>query len=170
MKILKIIRDIDFGLDNPDPAVYKERKASRAVVFDKDKNIALLRVAKKGFHKLPGGGIEKGESITDAFFRELTEEIGCSVDNLAELGIIEEYRNKLQIHQTSYCFMADLVGEKGLPTFDEGEMLDGFEPVWMNLKEAIETLKREASVQDYGGKFIQLRDLTFLRTVSDLAC
>ena len=70
MNTLKTIRDSDFKLDNPDPSHYKERRASRAVVFDREKNIALLRITKKYFHKLPGGGIEDGESIADALERE----------------------------------------------------------------------------------------------------
>ena len=163
MKILKVIKDTDLGLISPTPTAYKERKASRAIVFDKDKNVALLHATKKYFHKLPGGGIEAGEHIADALARELLEEIGCSVDNIRELGVIEEYRNKFELHQTSYCFLADLIGEKGTPKFEEDEIEDGFEPVWMSLEDAIKTLDSEVSVEDYEGKFIRLRDITFLQ-------
>ena len=167
MNILKTIKDEDFGLNNPTPATYRERKASRAIVFDKDKKVALLHATKKNFHKLPGGGIEEGENTADALARELLEEIGCSADNIRELGIIEEYRNKFNLHQISYCFLADLVGDKGIPNLEEDEIADGFEPVWMSVKDAIETLESEINVQDYEGKFIRLRDLTFLQKVAN---
>ena len=163
MKNLKIIKDSDFGLDHAAPATYKEREASRAIVFDMDGNVALLHATKKHFHKLPGGGIEKGEDINVALKRELLEEIGCSADILRELGSIEEYRNKFGLHQISYCFIADLAGEKGIPNLEEDEIADGFEPVWMNLEDAIKTLESENTVEDYEGKFIQSRDLTFLK-------
>jgi len=163
MNTLKIIKDADFGLNNPPPTVYRERKASRAIVFDKDKKIALLHATKKNFHKLPGGGIEDGENITNALARELLEEIGCSANNIRELGIIEEYRNKFELHQISYCFLADLVGNKGTPNLEEDEIADGFEPIWMSIENAIETLGGEIGVQDYEGKFIRLRDSTFLQ-------
>jgi ADP-ribose pyrophosphatase YjhB (NUDIX family) len=112
MKLFLTIRDADTGADFPDPVIYKERSASRAVVFDRDRKVALLHATKKHYHKLPGGGIEAGEDIETALRRELSEEIGCSVQNIRELGIIEEYRNKFSLHQLSYCFLADLAGEK----------------------------------------------------------
>jgi ADP-ribose pyrophosphatase YjhB (NUDIX family) len=166
MKNLKTIKDSDFGLNHPAPAVYKEREASRAIVFDMDGNIALLHATKKHFHKLPGGGIEHGEDIAAALERELLEEIGCRANNVRELGSIEEYRNKFELHQVSYCFLANLSGDKGTPNLEEDEVADGFEPVWMSLEDAIKTLKSEADVEDYEGKFIQQRDLTFLQEAS----
>jgi len=163
MKNLKIIKDEDLGLNNPAPAVYKERVASRAIVFDKEGNIALLHATKKNYHKLPGGGVEEGEDIISALKREVLEETGCSIENIRELGAIEEYRNKFELHQISYCFLADLAGDKGIPNLEEGEIADGFEPVWITMQDAIKTLESEANIEDYQGKFIQVRDLVFLR-------
>jgi 8-oxo-dGTP pyrophosphatase MutT (NUDIX family) len=163
MKLLKIFRDSDLGMDLTTAGPYKERRASRAIVFDNSKNIALLHVRNRHYHKLPGGGIDEGEDIQEALARELLEEIGCAAENFRELGVIEEYRNKFLLHQTSYCFVADLSGEKGTPNLEEGEIADGFKPVWMPLEEAIRTLESEAGVEDYSGKFIQFRDLLFLK-------
>ncbi len=166
MEVIKIIRETDVGESFPAPSGYEERMAARAVVFDADGNVTLLHVTKKGYHKLPGGGVEAGEDLEDALVRELREEIGCSVENLRELGIIEEYRNKFGQHQISHCFLADLSGEKGAPDFDLGEVADGFEPIWMSLEDATKTLEDEAaSVDEYGGKFMCLRDSTFLKEV-----
>jgi ADP-ribose pyrophosphatase YjhB (NUDIX family) len=168
MKTILTIRDKDFRLDFPDPPVYKERGAARAVVFDNEKKIALLHVMKLRYHKLPGGGIEKGESMEDALRREVSEEIGCSIGNVRELGIVEEFRNKSSLHQLSYCFLADLAGEKGVPHLEQGEIDDGFETVWLSIKDAIKILESEAGVEDYEGKFIQKRDLAFLEQASRL--
>ena len=168
MRTILTIRDKDLGFDIPDPLVYEERGAARAIVFDKERKIALLRVAKRYYHKLPGGGIEKGESVEDALRRELLEEIGCSITNVRELGTIEEFRNKFALHQFSYCFLADLVGEKGTPHLEQGEIADGFEPEWLGLEEAIKILESEAAVEDYQGKFIQKRDLAFLKQAKQL--
>ena len=71
------------------------------------------------------------------------EEIGCVADNIRELAIIEEYRNMHELHQFSHCFIADLVGDIGDSKLEEGEIADGFEPVWMSLEEAIKTLESE---------------------------
>lgn len=163
MKYLKTIKDEDLGLHNPAPTVYEDRIASRAIVFDQEGNIVLLHVTKKKYHKLPGGGVEKGEDVVSALKREVLEEAGCSIKNIRELGSIEEYRNKFKLHQISHCFLADVAGEKGTPRLEEGEKADGFEPVWMSLENAIQTLEGEAGVEDYQGKFIQMRDLAFLQ-------
>src|SRR3989338_10481913 len=162
MNLLKTIRDTDIGMGSQTPPNYEKREAARAVVFDKDKNVALLNVTKKYYHKLPGGGIEEGENIETALRREVLEEIGCSIEDIRELGIIEEYRNNLKIHQISYCYIADVVGDKGSPNFVGDEIDDGFEPGWMNLEDAIKTLESEIDVEDYEGKFIRMRDLIFL--------
>ncbi len=167
MGLLKVISDADFETGVPAPLTYEERGASRAVVFDKDKNVALLHVTKWNFHKLPGGGIEEGETIEQALHREVLEEIGCEITNIRELGVIEEYRNGLTLHQISHCFVADLVGAKGNPDLDEGELADGFETVWLSLDMAIQTLEGEAPREHYEGKFIQLRDLTFLKAARE---
>jgi 8-oxo-dGTP pyrophosphatase MutT (NUDIX family) len=162
MKLFKTIRDQDFGLDTPPSTEKRERRASRVIVFDEERNVAILKVAKRGFHKLPGGGIDEGESIVDALRRETIEEVGCELANIEELGMVEEFRDKFGLHQISYCFVGDVIGEKKPPKFEPGEIADGMVPVWLKLDEAIATLAAETDVQDYEGKFIQVRDLTLL--------
>lgn len=164
MEVIKIIRDADVGEDAPAPALYRERTAARAIVFDTEGNIALQYITKNEYHKLPGGGVEEGENIEMGLTRELAEEIGCAVGNVRELGVIEEFRNEQKLHQTSHCFVADVAGEKGVPNPDEGEVADGAEAVWMSLESAIQTLEREeARVENYTEKFMLLRDFTFLK-------
>ena len=164
MKTIKVIHDIDIGSNTPAPEKYEERRAARALVFDRERRVALLHATNKGYHKLPGGGIENGEDIIEALKRECLEEIGCSIGNVKELGIIEEYRNGFKLHQLSYCYTADLVGEQGQNKLEEDEAADGFEPEWMKLEDAIKTLESEAGIEHYEGRFIRLRDLIFLQT------
>ena len=162
MKNFLTIRDEDLGLDIVSRGERRERQAARAIVFDLDQNVALLHVTKNKYHKLPGGGLEEGEDIETALRREVMEEIGCQIKNIRDLGEIEEFRNKFDLHQVSYCFLADLDGEKGLPHFEQDEIDDGFRPVWLDLDMAIKLLGDEAGVEEYEGKFIQKRDLVFL--------
>jgi ADP-ribose pyrophosphatase YjhB (NUDIX family) len=164
MKNLRVIRDSDIGSNSPEAKLYRERRAARALVFDREGNIALLHATNKSYHKLPGGGIETEEDVVQALKRECLEEIGCNIENIKELGLIEEFRNDFNLHQISYCYTADLDGEKGQNQLEEDEVADGFEPVWMNPDEAIKTLESErTSIENYEGKFICLRDLTFLK-------
>ncbi len=147
MKTILTIRDRDFGIDVPGGQAPQERRAARAIVFDADKKVALLHVSKKHFHKLPGGGVEAGESVEEALRREVSEEIGCEIQNIRELGIVEEFRGKFSLHQLSHCFIADISGEKGIARLEPDEIEDGFGTVWMDPSQAIATLESEAPVK-----------------------
>ena len=109
-----------------DTSAYNEREAARAVVVDASGRVALLYVGKHKYHKLPGGGVEEGEDIENALERELLEEIGCKAKVTDEIGQVIEYRDKWQLKQTSYCFLAQQVGEKGNPDFTEKELDEQF--------------------------------------------
>jgi len=161
MQILKTITDLDLGIEPVKSTITRERCASRAVVFDKDNNVALLDATLKNYHKLPGGGIEENEDFTQALKRECKEEIGCYVEVTSEIGIVEEYASRSGFHQLSYCFIAKVIGEKGVSTLEDDETADGFKTIWLSLDEAIKILANETGV--YEGKFIQLRDLSILQ-------
>jgi ADP-ribose pyrophosphatase YjhB (NUDIX family) len=162
MKFLKTIRDIDLGFETPAPNLYRELEAARAVVFDENNNVALLLSTKNHYHKLPGGGIEKGEDVKKALNREVMEETGCQIADIKELGMIEEYRNEDSLHQISYCFIAKLEGKKGKPELTQSEINEGFEPIWLSLDDAIKTLNNEEMNEFRRGKFMVTRDLLFL--------
>ncbi len=154
---------------NPENVTEKEasnfrvRRAARAVVFDENNLVALLPVTKHNYYKLPGGGIEDGEEIIDATKRECMEEIGCEIEIIKELGEILEFRaNQSSLKQTSYCFIAKVIGEKGKTDFTKHEIDEGFiAPIWVPISEAIELVSKNIP-RDYNGPFIVARDKTFL--------
>ena len=170
MQLLKTIIDSDFGQNIPAPTEYRLRTAARAVVFDNDGKIALLHATKYNYHKLPGGGVDSGESVEAGLARELLEEIGCVAQTTGEIGRIEEFRNKISLHQTSLCYLAQLVGEKGEPHLEPGEIAEGFKTEWMSLEDGVATLQAEAARlvgsgdNAYLARFMTLRDLSFLMT------
>jgi len=166
MKNLKIIKDVDIGSTFSEPEKYKERKAARAIVFDSEGKVALVYSEKNQYYKLPGGGVEEGEDFETAVRRELIEEIGCTVTNIKELGIVEEYRNKVALYQISYCYTAEVV-EKGIAQLEANEIIEEYVTKWLDLDAAIEILETESSIEHFDGKFMVLRDLTFLREVAN---
>ena len=164
MKLLATLHDQDFDPTAPqvDPTVFSHREAARAVVFDGEK-VALLKVGKHGYYKLPGGGIEPGEDRLAALKREVLEEVGREVEIGEELGEIVEYKNEGGEKQTSYCYLARVSGAQKAVAFTEKEIANDFSVVWVaSLTEAIALVER-AAPENYIGKFIRKRDLTFLR-------
>lgn len=160
MKLIKTIQFKDLKTEETDK--FEIRRAARAVVFDSNKNIGILYVGKYNYHKLPGGGLEGDESIGEALKRECLEEIGCDTETFGELGEIIEYRDKWSLKQHSYCYLANVVGDKGKPDFTQKEIDNGFEIKWLPLEEAIKLLENDKP-DDYMGGFIQIRDISFLK-------
>lgn len=96
------------------------RNAVRCVVVNDRREVALVYFARDGFYKIPGGGVDQGESLDEALAREVREETGYTIKHIRELGRIEEDRYYCGMHQTSYCYLAeaDQAGELE-PTAEE---------------------------------------------------
>jgi 8-oxo-dGTP diphosphatase len=170
MKTLATITEQDI---NPDALVidtsrFRERQAARAVIVNGQGEVALLHVANKGYHKLPGGGVEADEDLQAALHREVLEEVGCRIEILSEVGKILEYRDKYSEYQTSFCYLAQQVGELQSTAFTEEEQTHGFAVQWAkNIEDAIAILAADAP-GEYDGKHIVPRDLHFLRAAKPL--
>ncbi len=146
---------------------FRRREASRAVIFDESGNVALLHATVNGYHKLPGGGIDLGETPESALIREAQEEIGCAVEIVAELGTIVEYRKHSQLHQISYCYLAKVVGLKGEPSFTEKEKSEGLEVVWLPLTEALK-VTAAGDRTTHKSMYVIPRELALLNLVASL--
>jgi 8-oxo-dGTP diphosphatase len=145
---------------------YYVRRAARAVVSDENGAIALLHVSRHSYYKLPGGGIDGDETPLQALDREMLEEIGCRVTVTGEIGTVVEQRYVNNMTQTSYCFRAKVVGEKGQPDFTEKELAGGFEIVWAeNINKAIELLESSVNITDdaINIAFMRMRDSGIVR-------
>ncbi len=144
------------------------REASRGVVFDKEGLMPLMFVSKFNYHKLPGGGIEKGETRADACKREMMEETGCEVEIDKEIGMVTEFRPFMgNLFQTSYCFLGRVIDKKGTSSLEESEKEEGLELTWVTPPEAIKILKSDKP-KNHEGEFILKRDLAFLEEASRL--
>lgn len=75
-------------LDNPDaPAPNSVVPAVNVIVTNDTGEILLIKRTDNGRYALPGGGMDLGESITDAAVRETSEETGLVVDVVRLVGI-----------------------------------------------------------------------------------
>jgi len=163
MELLKQIKDKKFPEDE---STLKIRKASRAILFDEDNLIPLLFVTKYNYYKLPGGGINKGESKAKALIRECLEETGCEIKVNGEIGKIIEFRSEWCLKQISYCYYGKIIS-KGKSDFTKKELGEEFKIVWCSLKDAILKVRNDKH-ENYEGSFIQKRDLVFLQKVKQM--
>lgn len=162
MELIREITDKDIGEKGDMGDVqYKIRKAARAVIFNDRNEIAVLHVTKSNYHKLPGGGIEKDETILNALNREILEETGCEAKIIGDIGIILEYRNRFEQLQISYCYLSKFIRKLGDPYFTKKEINEGFKLKWMNINDALMAIKNDKP-ETYEGRFIQKRDTAFL--------
>jgi len=167
MKLLAEIRESDLEGISPSPHVeqYRVRRAVRAIIFDEEGNTVLSHVAKGDYWKIPGGGIEEGESIEEALEREAMEEAGVEIEIGDPIGVIIEYRDAWEQLQISYCYHARVVGEKKVPEYDEGEREKRFSSHWMPYQEALKYCNVNVSDKIYEAKFMQTRDGIFMRNI-----
>ncbi len=125
-----------------DMPVY-ERTGVRAVIM-RDGKVAMQR-SRKGIYKLPGGGMEEGESEIDALEREVEEETGFLIDRdtVKEVGEILElredvYKKGQKFIQHSLIYTCDIREEMGKLHMTDSEVALGFMPVWVTIDEIIE--------------------------------
>lgn len=170
MKLLATLTDTDVlpdGMSKAPDNFYK-RRAARAIVFDEKGRIYLLHMSNYSYHKLPGGGIDEGEDVSTALYRELFEEIGCPAEITGEVGEIRELRSEMEWDQLSYCYVARQNGELQPTHLEPSEIEQGAKTVVVgSIDEAIELLKKDTPT-DYEGKFIQQRDILFLQEAKSI--
>jgi ADP-ribose pyrophosphatase YjhB (NUDIX family) len=90
--------------------------AVTAVVTDGDGHILLVHRADNDCWALPGGGMELGESVSQAVIREVHEETGIDVEITGLVGIYSDPKHIIAYddgevrQQFSICFRARSVG------------------------------------------------------------
>lgn len=96
-----------------------------------------------GDYKFPGGGVGQGETHAQALCREVQEESGMTVTRLgSEIGVVIEYNTPIEkdyetFKMTSHYYLCEVQGDFGEQKLDDYERDLGFQPVWIDIDEAI---------------------------------
>ena len=107
------------------------RRPSVRGIIIKDGKIAMMHSLKYNYYKLPGGGIEPGETLIETLIREVLEESGLSVipDGIKEFGYvrrIEKGRIEDIFIQDNYYFLCDVFNEVSVQRLDDYERYEEF--------------------------------------------
>lgn len=165
MKLLAEISEASLGLGDEGAKLgetYELRKSARVILLNTEGLMATQHLRTYAYHKLPGGGVDGGETIEDALVREVKEEVGCDCKIIKPVGMTIEYRNKYNLLHISYCFVAKVVGDIGTPTLEPGEQEEGQETLWLSPAVVLDKMQTDTPGK-FEGHFILAREQAFLR-------
>jgi len=164
MKLLAEISDGTLGIGESEQlgTEYTLRKSARVILLNAAGEMAVQYLATYDFHKLPGGGVEQGETITEALKREVKEEVGVDCALVRELGIVIEYREIYKLVQIAYGYVATVVGEISETAFEPAEIESGQMNLWLPPSDVISKIRQDKS-EKYEALFNQARELAFLK-------
>jgi ADP-ribose pyrophosphatase YjhB (NUDIX family) len=153
------------GVAAKDTRKFKLRETARAVVLDERGHAALLYVAERNYHKLPGGAFRS--SALKGLHRECFEETGCAIKVVGKLGKVVEYRPQACLVQVSYSYLAKVQGEKGEPHFSDSELESGFQLKWIVPRRAKLLIERDQPINSEGIGYVAPRELAILRAAME---
>ncbi|MBN2299645.1 MAG: NUDIX domain-containing protein [Acholeplasmataceae bacterium] len=147
-----------------------EREAVRGVIL-KHHELLMIHSTKNNDYKFPGGGINFGETHEDALIREISEECGATVTKIDdELGKVIEYDIPLEddydvFKMTSFYYLCQVDSNFGNQSLDLYEKELGFNPVWINIDEAISANLKLIN-SNYHPRWVK-RELVVLNYIKD---
>lgn len=149
-----------------------DRQIARAIVFDDEGFLYFVRLdrdddfGKAQLIETSGGGVEKGEELTNAIRRELMEELGAQVEVVAKIGVVSDYYNLIHRHNINNYYLCRVLsfGEKHM-TDDE---INSFHLSTLKLKcgEALNEYERYACTPL--GRLIAAREIPVLKRAMEL--
>ncbi len=144
MKLLKrILRHDGINLAGK----VSSRSAVRGIIPGEGKRLLMVFSATRGDYKFPGGGVNKGETHARALAREIREECGATATSLGPgFGKVIEYDFSEMpgcdvFKMTSHYYWCEIEATFQPQKLDDYEADLGFQPVWVEVAEAIEKNK-----------------------------
>ena len=106
----------------------KKKRRRATVIAEQDDEVLLIREKGASFFSLPGGGIEKGESVMEAALRELREETKLSA---VKAEYVFDHEGTTQRHKVVWAAVSGKVQI-------QGKELSEYK--WWNRKDHVPTL------------------------------
>ncbi len=107
----------------------KTRIGCRGIVIENGKML-VSREEITDWWLIPGGGLEKNETLAECCKREVLEETGYIIEPMEEFLVMNEYYEEYRY--VSHYFICKLVGE-GEQHLTEAEKNRGLVPMWVEI-------------------------------------
>ncbi len=140
---------------------WRTRAAARCIIV-RSGLIAMQSSDNGRIRKIPGGGVEEGETIRDAILREMAEEVGITgidaTTDIPEIGITIEYRGLRRLVQVSHIHAMDLpdTAQIGQPLEEASQLL------WEDPRAVLMDFSTQRPPLSEGAAFILKREQAIL--------
>jgi len=139
-----------------------KKNAVRAVILDRDYNVAIIYSSKENYYKVPGWWVENGENIETALRREIQEEAWVDIEIVSYIWDILEQDPDWNTVQKNIWYLCKLKWNKNKPKYTQEEIDRWFELKRIKINEAIKIMENNKP-KNYRWYFMQSRDLQFLK-------
>ena len=156
---------VGLGKKDVDEAKLKRFYGARAILLNDKNQIGLIHATNRGWYKLPGGRREDDEMWGENLRREVIEETGYKIKNLASLGYTVNIRADWDMYAiaTMYlCKTGEFVGKHQMDDeVEDGDTLEWFD----SFDDAIAALEAVdlKKIDFYGAYFFTRREIEALK-------
>lgn len=127
-----------------------------ALIFNPNNEIFLMKSPKwENQWIVPGGHVEKGETIEECVKREVKEETGLKVDKVKFLTILEGQPEDFE-RDTHFIFLNYTCETKD--TEVQLDQREGVEHTWITPEKAVKELKLNESTKTFVEEYIKQRN------------
>lgn len=138
MNLLFVLDEQNYTEDMP----VIERYAVRGLICRN--GMWAMQKSRRGDYKIPGGGVERGETVEEALIREVREETGLQVrrDSIREIGEVLELREDIyekgkKYVAHSYHYFCEVEEETSETAMTKSELEKGYHLAWATIDEII---------------------------------
>lgn len=161
------------GMDYEKCTKIRVRNSARGIIIN-DHKIAMVHSLKYDYYKFPGGGIEEGESPSEALIRETREETGLIVrpETIREYGYVHRIQKSVEdasecFIQDNYYYLCEAEKDKVLQRLDKYEVFEEFTLEYIEPQIAI--IKNRKKVQSPFDHMMMEREARILELLMDEA-